>query len=139
MGHHFDDQGRFQSDKHPDMPPDRLRVSIANPRSARALLQLAKDYREHDPEFSDDLRRRVVELHGDPETVHAWWWADVLVFAKDKADAVEMLEDEGREPERFPLEPVTGPLDLTDREGNTVVMNSAEWFAKLGRRTIESE
>lgn len=66
MGHHIDEQGRFQSDKHPDLPPDRVRVSLENPRSVRALRQLARDYWSHDREFSEDLDRRLTELHGPP-------------------------------------------------------------------------
>lgn len=62
MGHHINDKGEFQSDKHPDLPPDRLRVNITNPRSTRALLILADDYQGHDAEFADDLRNRVLAL-----------------------------------------------------------------------------
>lgn len=59
MGHHLlerpDGGCDFQSDKHPDLPVNRLRVNIENPRSWRALRVLADDYREHDREFADDL------------------------------------------------------------------------------------
>ncbi|HEU01415.1 hypothetical protein LCGC14_0273180 [marine sediment metagenome] len=62
MGHHIDSQGRFQSDKHPSLPPDRLRVNITNPLSWDGLLQLADSYQTKDPEFADDLRNRVRSL-----------------------------------------------------------------------------
>ena len=63
MGHHIDSDGRFQSDKHPELPADRVRISLENPRSKRALLLLADDYEAHDAEFAQDLRKRVLELH----------------------------------------------------------------------------
>jgi hypothetical protein len=66
MGHHIDDQGRFQSDRHPDLPPDRIRLNLANPRSVGALRQLAKDYAAHDPELASDLNARLTALHGPP-------------------------------------------------------------------------
>lgn len=41
MGHHIDDQGRFQSDKHPDLPPDKILLSFKDPRSRVALAAYA--------------------------------------------------------------------------------------------------
>lgn len=66
MGHHFDAEGRFQSDKHPDLPPDRIRLNLANPRSEKALRQLARDYADKDPELARDLDARLTVLHGPP-------------------------------------------------------------------------
>lgn len=68
MGHHIDEQGRFQSDKHPELPPDRIRLSLEAPLSVRALLTLADDYEEKDPGLAADLRKRLAEIHGDVAT-----------------------------------------------------------------------
>lgn len=64
MGHHIDAEGRFQSDKHPELPPNRIRLSLENPRSIRALLALADDYEDIDAELGDDLRAVLVGIHG---------------------------------------------------------------------------
>lgn len=67
MGHHINADDKFQSDKHPGLPPDRVRVSLENPRSERALRVLAQDYRAVDSGFSEDLLYRLNALHGpDP-------------------------------------------------------------------------
>lgn len=52
----------FQSDKHPDLPPDRVRVNLRSPRSRRAMWILALDYADKEPEFSKDLRSRLSDL-----------------------------------------------------------------------------
>ncbi len=62
MGHHIDDYGQFQSDKHPDLPPDRIRINFQNPRSWRALLILADDYQSKDRELSEDIRARIWDI-----------------------------------------------------------------------------
>ena len=65
MGHHINEKGEFQSDKHPDLPPDRIRVNLANPRSERAMRVLAQDYSGKDPELANDLLDRLDALHGE--------------------------------------------------------------------------
>jgi len=62
MGHHINEKGEFQSDKHPELPPDRIRLNFLNPRSKRALLMLADDYESIDPELSEDIRTRIKSL-----------------------------------------------------------------------------
>lgn len=57
----------FQSTKHPELPPDRIRLNIANPRSQRALAVLADDYADADPALSAALRRRLRELQPPTE------------------------------------------------------------------------
>lgn len=65
MGHHIDSQGRFQSDKHPELKPDRILVNFANPLSRRALRVLADDYQDIDPELSEDINARLDALYGE--------------------------------------------------------------------------
>ncbi len=65
MGHHIDAEGRFQSDKHPELPPDRIRLSFLRPESQRALWALADDYEEVDAELSSDIRQRLRSLGYD--------------------------------------------------------------------------
>lgn len=71
MGHHFNDKGEFQSDKHPELPPDRIRLNLRNPRSKRALLVLAEDYEDTDPELAEDLRTRLETLHPEDPRLDA--------------------------------------------------------------------
>ena len=37
MGHHIDAKGRFQSDKHPDLAPDKIVLSFKDVCARRAL------------------------------------------------------------------------------------------------------
>ena len=64
MGHHINEAGEFQSDKHSDLPPDRIRLNLKNPRSTMALTVLAADYLEKDPELAADLLARLEMLFG---------------------------------------------------------------------------
>jgi len=63
MGHHINAEGGFQSDKHPSLPPNRIRLNLENPRSYRALRQLAEDYSRHDAELGADLNQVLDELY----------------------------------------------------------------------------
>ena len=62
MGHHIDDQGRFQSDKYPELPPDKIVLSFNDTRARRALAVLATDYESTDRELTDDVRSRLSTL-----------------------------------------------------------------------------
>lgn len=64
MGHHIDKQGRFQSDKYPDLPPDKVVISLKDPKVQLLLLLIATAYQDHDAEFADDLRQRTLQLMG---------------------------------------------------------------------------
>lgn len=59
MGHHIDKEGRFQSDKYPDLPPDKIVLSFKDPRARTALYALAECYEAADPELSADIRTRL--------------------------------------------------------------------------------
>lgn len=59
MSNHIGKQGRFQSDKHPDLPPDRIRLSFKQRRSHPALAALAESYEYVDPELAADIRTRL--------------------------------------------------------------------------------
>ena len=61
-GHHIDGEGRFQSDKHPNLAPDKVIVSFRHREAWPALAALAECYREHDPEFAADIRTRLQTL-----------------------------------------------------------------------------
>lgn len=67
MGHHIvnDEEGNpaFQSDKHPELPLNKVLVNLANPLSERGMRQLAEDYREKDAEFADDIIAVLNHLH----------------------------------------------------------------------------
>lgn len=64
MGHHIDKQGRFQSDKYPDLPPDKVVISLKDPLAWDGLLNIATAYQDTDPEFAMDLEKRVLQLRG---------------------------------------------------------------------------
>lgn len=46
MGHHMNNKGQFQSDKYPDLPPDKMILSFRDPYAKEALRRYA--------EFTDD-------------------------------------------------------------------------------------
>lgn len=62
MGHHIDEQGRFQSDRHPDLQPDKIIVSFKHPEAWPALAALAESYEQRDPELAEDIRARLRSL-----------------------------------------------------------------------------
>lgn len=62
MGHHIDSEGRFQSDKYPDLAPDKIVVSFKDPRARRALRCVAEDYLHTDPELSLDITKRLESI-----------------------------------------------------------------------------
>ncbi len=57
MGHHIDREGRFQSDKFPDLAPDKIVLSFKDP-AARRALNVYSIYAE-DRELARDIRTRV--------------------------------------------------------------------------------
>ncbi len=59
MGHHINDKGQFQSDKYPELAPDKIVLSFKDPRARPALTVLALGYGHKDTELSDDIRERL--------------------------------------------------------------------------------
>ena len=59
MGHHIDKEGRFQSDKYPDLPPDKIVLSFKDRRAWRALETLAEEYQYDDAELAGDISERL--------------------------------------------------------------------------------
>lgn len=57
MGHHIDSEGRFQSDKYPDLAPDKIILSLKDPYAFNAL----KEYANHcnDRELANDIMKRL--------------------------------------------------------------------------------
>lgn len=64
MSHHIDSEGRFQSDKYLDLPPDKIVLSFKDPAAQEALWT----FTEHtdDAELAEDIRTRLnwFRLHG---------------------------------------------------------------------------
>ncbi len=65
MGHHIDEQGRFQSDRHPDLAPDKIVVSFKDMRARSALMALAEAYHDADPGLAEDIVNRLSSLGSD--------------------------------------------------------------------------
>ncbi len=62
MGHHIDSEGRFQSDRHPDLAPDKIVVSFKRRQSWPALRALALSSQKNDPELAEDILTRLRSL-----------------------------------------------------------------------------
>ena len=66
MGHHLverlDGGSDFQSDKHPGLPLNRIRLNLENPRSWPAAHALADSYEDVEPELSSDLRIALASI-----------------------------------------------------------------------------
>ncbi len=60
MGHHINDEGQFQSDKYPDLPPDKIVLSFKEP-AARVALQ-AYIIVATDQELAKDIKTRLQSL-----------------------------------------------------------------------------
>lgn len=60
MGHHIDPKGRFQSDRHPELAPDKIVLSFKD-EAARSALYLFARLTE-DTELGKDIRDRLISL-----------------------------------------------------------------------------
>jgi len=71
MGHHINDEGQFQSDKYPDLGPDKIVLSFKDPRARRALRQFADDCAEGEPDLAADVRERLATIANEGP-LRAW-------------------------------------------------------------------
>jgi len=55
----INEEGKFKSSKHPDLPVDRVRLNVVRKENWPALLMIADSYREIDPEFAEAIWERV--------------------------------------------------------------------------------
>ncbi len=69
MGHHIDKKGRFQSDLHPDLAPDKIILSFKDPAARVALSAFA--IVTEDKELGDDVDQRLQEL-AEPDDARPW-------------------------------------------------------------------
>lgn len=76
MGHHIDALGRFQSDKHPDLPPDKIILSFHDVVAAGALRDYAR--RTLDAELAEDIEARLNVLWPKVEPAFQKGWDDGL-------------------------------------------------------------
>ncbi len=58
MGHHINDKGQFQSDKYPDLPPDKIILSFKDP-AARFALEAYSNNVMTDKELAEDIMIRI--------------------------------------------------------------------------------
>ena len=65
MGHHIDAQGRFQSDKYPDLAPDKIVLSFKEPAARFALTQYTHVCK--DGELVEDIVERLRTIIPTPE------------------------------------------------------------------------
>lgn len=56
MGHHIDKEGRFQSNKYPDLAPDKIIFSFKDDAARMGLLEFATW--TEDKELGEDILRR---------------------------------------------------------------------------------
>ncbi len=63
MGHHINDQGRFQSDKYPDLAPDKIILSFKDPAARYALRRYAE--RTDDMDLAQDILMRANSIESD--------------------------------------------------------------------------
>ena len=59
MGHHIDSEGRFQSDKYPDLAPDKIVLSFKDPHARVVLGMYAVHCGDDAPELAADIQERL--------------------------------------------------------------------------------
>ena len=59
MGHHIDKEGRFQSDKYPELAPDKIVLSFKDRHAQIALGFYAVYCGGDDPELAADIQERL--------------------------------------------------------------------------------
>ena len=74
MGHHIDDEGRFQSDKYPELGPDKVVISLRDPKVYWVAATIAEAYRKADPEFAQDVETRMHAIQKErcSDGEHVW-------------------------------------------------------------------
>lgn len=60
MSHHIDSEGRFQSDKYPDLAPDKIILSFHDAAAHWPLLEFAR--LTEDSELAEDVKKRVQQI-----------------------------------------------------------------------------
>lgn len=60
MGHHMNKQGQFQSDKYPDLPPDKIILSFKDKHARLVLWHYAEI--TDDKELADDIKQRIESI-----------------------------------------------------------------------------
>ena len=59
---HINDKDEFQSDRHPNLKPDKIVLSFNDPCAWSALAALAEAYRVFDPQLSRDIYARLLTM-----------------------------------------------------------------------------
>jgi len=63
MGHHIDSKGRFQSDKYPELAPDKIVLSFKDPVARYALRYYAASCK--DRELVNDILERIEAIESE--------------------------------------------------------------------------
>jgi len=69
MGHHINSDGQFQSDKYPELPPDKMVLSFKDKHARYCLLMYAKY--TSDKELAEDIRTRYNSIIAEEEDAQA--------------------------------------------------------------------
>ena len=64
MGHHINKEGQFQSDKYPDLPPDKIILSFKDTNAKLALAFYVNSVLKYggDKELAEDIQTRLETL-----------------------------------------------------------------------------
>ena len=89
MGHHIDKEGRFQSDLHPDLAPDKIILSFKDPAARVALSSFA--IVTEDKELADDVDRRLQELSEDSDARQ--WLRLIIELIPQAASVLQAFAD----------------------------------------------
>lgn len=92
-GPHFDDAGRFRSDRHPNLKPDHVVIDFHDPVAWPALRMLGAAYGRSD--FGAAVLARVtqIEAEADPEEVERVRRARKAAMDEDDELAIEPADD----------------------------------------------
>lgn len=60
MGYHINSEGQFQSDKYPDLPPDKIILSFKDPLAREALFLYAKNTKDN--MLAEDILARIQSI-----------------------------------------------------------------------------
>jgi hypothetical protein len=66
---HIDDEGRFQSDKYPETPPDCVPLKVTDTSAQDLLWEYAGRRESIDADFCKDLRKRLLDVGYRPPVV----------------------------------------------------------------------
>ena len=78
MGHNITKEGKFKSDKYPDLPEDKIILSFNDPIAIRALHKYSME--TPDRELGEDIRERCLSKVEEKRSAGLWYNVTLNIY-----------------------------------------------------------